>query len=250
MASAAPASPGRFADMLGSAAAAPVMGTGIVSAALASDGNAAAADALLAVALALAAALAVVLAVTAVRDRRRLERAAASPVSLTVVAALAVLGTRLEQVGAPALGVALLALAIVAWVPLLAAVARAWRRPVRGTGFLVSVSAQAIAVLCAALGGRGAALAMLVAGLALYALALASFELAEVRRGRGDQWVAGGALAIAALAAATADHDGGALAAAALVPWALATGWLPVLLAGAIRPPPPRVHPAPRGTGF
>jgi hypothetical protein len=238
MATAAPpAVTGRLAVSLGAAAAAPVMGTGIVSVALAQDGETAAAEALLAVALALAAVLAGLLAVTAMRDRARLARVAATPASLTVVAALCVLGTRLTQAGSRALGVALLALGLVTWLPLLVAVLRAWRRPVRGTGFIVCVGTEAIAVLLAALGARGAAVAALVAGLALYGLALASFDLGEVRRGRGDQWVAGGALAISALAAATAAHQRTALAGVALVLWVLAMAWLPVLVAGELLAP-------------
>ena len=106
----------RLAGALGAAAAAPVMGTGIVSVALALDGETAAADALLAVALALAVVLLAVLAVTAVRDPRRLERAAARPASLTVVAALCVLGARLTQAGSRTAGAVLLGLAVLTFV--------------------------------------------------------------------------------------------------------------------------------------
>jgi tellurite resistance protein TehA-like permease len=245
-----PAPTARLADALGSAAAAPVMGTGIVSAALAADGHAALADVMLAVAVAFALVLAAALAVAVARDRPRLERAAATPAALTVVAALCVLGARFVQVGSRGLGVAMLALGVVAWAPLLVRVLRAWRRQARGAGFLVCVATQAIAVLCALLGARGAAVAGLVAGLALYAFALASFDLAEVRRGRGDQWVAGGALAISALAAATAAHRGGALAGVALVLWAVAVAWLPVLVAGEALSPRTGYHPARWSTVF
>lgn len=214
------------------AAGAPVMGTGIVSEALALDGHAALSDVVLAATVAIALALLAVLAVAVRTDRRAVACAAATPPSLTVVAALGVLGTRLAQVGSRAAGVALLALAVACWAPLLHRVLRAWRRPAGGGAFLVSVATQAIAVLFATLGVRGPAIALLAAGLALYAFALASFDLGELRCGRGDQWVAGGALAIAALAAATS-----ALRPVALVLWALAMAWLPVLVAGEVLAP-------------
>jgi Voltage-dependent anion channel len=236
------------------AAAAPVMGTGIVAIAFAGVGRDMLADALLAAALAIAATLTAVLVARALRDRGGLAAAAHAPASLTAVAAACVLGTRLTQVGAPAAGVALLALALAAWAPLLWGVLQAWRRPARGDAFLVAVATQAIAALAAALAapmGAGwlavAALVALVAGLVLYAFAAASFERAQVWRGRGDQWVAGGALAISALAAGDVDAALRATAAAAglvapvrsvaLVLWLLAMAWLPVLVAGEIRVP-------------
>jgi hypothetical protein len=212
---------------LRAAAGAPVMGTGIVSEALALDGHEVLSDALLAVTVALALALLAVLAAALRADPGAVARSARTPGSLTVVAALGVLGTRLTQVGARAVGVALLAVAVACWVPLLARVLRAWRRPAEGGAFLVSVATQAIAVLCATLAARGPAVALLGAGLVLYVFALASFDLGEIRRGRGDQWIAGGALAIGALAAAAST-----LRPVGLVLWALAMAWLPVLLAG------------------
>jgi tellurite resistance protein TehA-like permease len=227
-------------------AGAPVMGTGIVSVALASEGERAAADVLLAIAAAVAAAVAVLLGIRARTDRAGLARDAATPASLTLVAALCVLGARAAQVGGRAAGAALLACAVPAWVILLRAVLRRWRRPVRGDGFLVAVATQAIAVLCAVLGaGRLAVVAVVLlgAGLALYVVAAASFDRGELRRGCGDQWVAGGALAIAALAAATAAHAvpadrlGDGLATISLVLWWAAMAWLPLLVAGeALRP--------------
>jgi len=213
---------------LRAAAGAPVMGTGIVSEALALDGHRALSDVLLAAAVAIALALLAVLTAALRADPRAVARGTATPASLTVVAALGVVGTRLSQVGARAAGVALLALAVACWVPLLAPVLRAWRRPAGGGVFLVSVARQAIAVLCATLGARGPAVALLAAGLALYAFALASFDLRELRCGRGDQWIAGGALAIAALAAGVAH----APRPVSLALWALAVAWLPVLLVG------------------
>jgi len=221
-------------------AAAPVMGTGIVSVALELDGAHAASDALLAVALALALVLAAQVAIALRADRERVAREIATPAGLTIVAALCVLGTRLRQAGRPGVATVLVVAAVAIWGPVLVAVLRRWRRPVRGDGFLISVATQAIAVLCAALGAGAPALAALVAGLALYAWAAAGFDRAEIRSGRGDQWIAGGALAIAALAAATtatafgAAPPGDALDTAAFVLWLLAMAWLPVLIAGEV----------------
>jgi Voltage-dependent anion channel len=236
------------------AAAAPVMGTGIVAVAFADAGREALADALLAVALAIAAALVALLVARAVRDRAGLAAAARTPASLTVVAAACVLGTGLTHAGLAGGGVALLALAAAVWAPLLWCVLRAWRAPGGGDAFLVAVATQAIAALAAALavpvGAGGLALAALVplaGGLALYAFAAVSFDRAQLRRGRGDQWVAGGALAISALAAGDVDAalraTGAAAALAAplrtvaLVLWLLAMAWLPVLVAGELRAP-------------
>ena len=235
--------PPRDATAIPAVAAAPVMGTAIVSVALDLDGARAASDALFAVALALALLLTTRLALALRADRGRVAREIATPAGLTIVAALCVLGTRVRQAGHPGIATVLLIVAIAVWAPVLVAVLRRWRRPVRGDGFLIAVATQAIAVLCAALGAGVAALAALAAGLALYAWAAASFDRAEIRSGRGDQWIAGGALAIAALAAATtatafgAAPPGGALDTAAFVLWLLAMAWLPVLVAGeAVRP--------------
>jgi len=237
------------------AAAAPVMGTGIVAVAFAGEGRGALAGVLLAVALAIGAALVAVLAVRLLApDRAGLAAATRAPACLTAVAAACVVGTRLTQAGVPGAGVALLALAVAAGAPLLVCVLRAWRAPAGGDGFLVAVATQAIAALAAALAvpmDAGwlavAALAPLAAGLVLYAFAAASFDRAQVRRGRGDQWVAGGALAISALAAGDADAALRATGAAAglvaplrtvaLGLWLLAMAWLPVLVAGELRAP-------------
>jgi tellurite resistance protein TehA-like permease len=244
---ATPATPGRpgtaAATAIPAVAAAPVMGTGIVSVALELDGAHAASDALLGVTVALALVLAAQIAMALRADPARVGREIASPVGLTIVAALCVLGARSRQAGHPGIATVLLVAAVAVWAPVLVAVLRRWRRPVRGDGFLISVATQAIAVLCGALNAGVPALAALVSGLALYAWAAASFDRAEIRSGRGDQWIAGGALAIAALAAATAATafgaapTGGALDTTAFVLWLLAMAWLPVLFAGeAVRP--------------
>ena len=194
-------------------------------------------------ALALALVLAAQLAIALRPDPTRVAREIATPAGLTIVAALCVLGPRLRQAGHPGTATVLLLAAVAVRGRVLVAVLRRWRRPVRGEGFLISVATQAIAVLCAALGAAVPALAALVAGLALYAWAAAAFDRTEIRSGRGDQWIARGALAIAALAAAStatafgAAPPGDALDTAAFVLWLLAMAWLPVLIAGeAVRP--------------
>ncbi|WP_328982346.1 hypothetical protein [Streptomyces mirabilis] len=111
--------------------------------------------------------------------------------------------------------------------------------------FLVCVATQGLAVL----GGTLAfslpsgwlawpALGCFVLGLALYPIAFLRFDLGQVRSGAGEQWVAGGTLAISALAGAkllavpawrgTALHD--ALRALTLVTLALSVCWYAVLV--------------------
>jgi hypothetical protein len=204
-------------------AGAVVMATGIVSTALELDGRAVVSDALLALcALGW-------LGLAFARGR------AGRPASLTIVAATCVLGTRLTMEGWRAAGVALLVAGAALLVPLSAAVLRGLGRPVAGSAFLVVVAAQAVAVLAAELGAPGAIVVppQLVA-LGLYAYVVRGFDLGEVVRGRGDQWIAGGALAISALAAA---ETGGSLGPASLVLWAAAMLWLPVLVWGELRRP-------------
>jgi hypothetical protein len=130
-------------------AGAPVMG--IVSIALASEGERAAAGVLLAIAAAVAAVVAVLLGIRARADRAGLARDAAAPAALTLVAALCVLGTRAAQVGGRAVGGVLLVCAVPAWAVPMRAVLRRWRRPVRGDGFLVAAaSLRRVAGLLAA----------------------------------------------------------------------------------------------------
>jgi hypothetical protein len=76
-----------------------------------------------------------------------------------------------------------------------------------GSVFLCCVATQGLAVLGATLAAAGttrwlahAALVLFWLGLVLYGFALYRFEPRQVLEGGGDQWVAGGALAISALA--------------------------------------------------
>jgi tellurite resistance protein TehA-like permease len=224
-------------------AGAATMGTGIVSIALRLDGRSVASDVLMAIACALWA----IVVVATLAGRLQ----ATSPEALTTVAGTCVLGTRLSLEGWDALGLVLGAGAAIAWPPLLRSVLRHWSRPAPGAAFLVPVSAEGLAVLAATL-ARGyhaawpaiVAVALLFAGLGLYAFAAWSFDPGQLARGAGDHWVAGGALAIAALAAATTapalPGTGGALGTLALVLWSLAMAWLPVLVVAELVHP--RLH--------
>ncbi|MGW0768516.1 tellurite resistance/C4-dicarboxylate transporter family protein [Streptomyces sp. NPDC002676] len=142
-------------------------------------------------------------------QRRRWLAEAGSPGALTAVAATSVLGTRLSTLGRQTLAEALLALAALLWPVLLVLVVRRWERRMPGAVFLCCVATQGLAVLGATLAAAEAtawlahaALVMFFLGLVLYGVALARFESRQVLEGAGDHWIAGGALAISALAGA------------------------------------------------
>jgi hypothetical protein len=195
-----------------------VMGTGIVSLDLASAGWSAGSDVL----GALAAAVWLALAATGELWSE-----------LAGVSATAVLGTRLLGFGWTGAAWPLLALAGGLCAVRLPRV-RLGRRTT-GADLLAVVVVQSLAVLAGRLGGdwlRVAAHGLLAVGLVLYVAIVSRLDARELRRGAGDQWIAGGALAISALAAADIglrplDH---LLAAAALA-------WLPVLIAGELAAP-------------
>ncbi|MFE0249667.1 tellurite resistance/C4-dicarboxylate transporter family protein [Streptomyces sp. NPDC059010] len=188
-------------------AGAAVMATGILSVALHQTNH----ETLSRIALALACAAWLALAGDFVArllwDRSRWLRESATPAALTAVAATTVLGTRFSTLGRQHLAQALLALAAVLWPGLLIAVVRHWHRRMPGTVFLGCVATQGLAVLAATLAATEstawlahAALMLFWLGLVLYVIALTRFDLRQVTQGSGDHWVAGGALAISALA--------------------------------------------------
>jgi len=238
------------------AAGAAVMATGIVSVGL----HMTAYEVLSRVVLGLACVAWVVLAagfgIRLVRDPERWRAEAGTPGALTAVAATAVLGTRFSALGRQTLAEALLALAALLWPLLLVQVARHWRRPMPGAVFLSCVATQGLAVLGATLAGAEAtawlahaALVLFWLGLVLYGCALALFDLRQVTEGPGDQWVAGGALAISALAGSKLlaadsarlylwnDDERGVLRAVTLALLVLDLAWYAVLLvAEAVRP--------------
>lgn len=240
---------------LSPAAGAAVMASGIISVGLALIGHDLLSLAALAVAAALWLVLAAGFATRLLADRGRFRAEADTPPALTAVAATAVLGARLSELGRQGAAAVLLALAAALWPGLLSTVLRSWpRRRLSGAAFLVCVATQALAVLAAALStachqdwlGR-AALALFGLGLLLYGVALARFDLREVTGGAGDHWVAGGALSISALAGSKltesplwtgAGHTALRTLTLALLGCSLA--WYVVLLAAELRSPRPR----------
>jgi tellurite resistance protein TehA-like permease len=240
---------GRAKRVVPVAAGSVVMGTGIVAVALSADSQ----RALSAVVLALTALawvlVAALLATRALRERPRLARA--TPPLLSCVAGTSVLGAALLAHGAPLAAAALLALALALWLVFLPATLAAGV-PRDATSFMLAISTQSLAALAASLAAREhlrwllyAALGALVSGTVLYAAALARFDVRQLATARGEHWTAGGALAIAALAAGQAtvaaralhlpSGMGGALEVSAIVLWALALAWLPLLLACELR---------------
>ncbi|MER6954859.1 tellurite resistance/C4-dicarboxylate transporter family protein [Streptomyces sp. NPDC000618] len=215
------------------------------------------------VALALAGAAWVALAadfvVRLLRERERWLAEAGTPGALTAVAATAVLGTRVCVLGRQTLAEALLALSAVLWPLLLATVVRRWRRRMPGAVFLACVATQGLALLGAVLAKAEAAawlahtaLVLFWLGLVLYGVALALFDLRQVAEGAGDQWVAGGALAVSALAGANLltaetgglylwnDDDTDVLRTVTVALLVLALAWYAVLLVAEVRWPRPR----------
>ncbi|MER8116789.1 hypothetical protein [Streptomyces sp. NPDC094031] len=191
------------------AAGSAVMATGIVSTGLHLIG----AETLSLVALALAGAAWAMLGIGFVRrlvlDRGRWAAEARSPAALTAAAATSVLAARLATLGPHPPAEALLALAAVLWAALLPVVVRHWQSRMPGAVFLCCVATQGLAVSAAALAAAGhrawlahTALVLFWLGLLLYAVALPHFDVRQVLKGPGDHWVAGGALAISALAGA------------------------------------------------
>jgi Voltage-dependent anion channel len=180
------------------------MGCGIVSIALFLDGWPVPSDVLLGLATAVWAVLVVRWAsapACAVREAR-------SPSALGSAAATAVLGARFA-VGSAWVGAVFLLLAAVVLAALLGPVILHWTTPAAGTSFLVSVAIQGLAALAATLAVSYradwllyVAVGLCLAGLAAYAVILWRFDFRLVGTGAGDQWVAGGALAIGTLAAA------------------------------------------------
>ncbi|MFH0516711.1 tellurite resistance/C4-dicarboxylate transporter family protein [Streptomyces sp. M41] len=239
-------------------AGAAVMATGIVSVALHLTGYETLSRITLALASAAWIALAGDFAARLLWDRQRWMQEAATPAALTAIAATAVLGTRFSTLGWQTLAEALLALAAVLWPGLLIAVVRHWHRGMPGAVFLGCVATEGLAVLAATLAATGntawlahAALVLFWLGLLLYAVALTRFEPWQIARGAGDHWVAGGALAISALAGSKLiaadsarlylwnDDDSGVLHTVTVALLILDLAWYVILLAAEIAWPRP-----------
>ncbi|MET8075050.1 tellurite resistance/C4-dicarboxylate transporter family protein [Streptomyces sp. NPDC005303] len=232
------------------AAGAAVMATGIVSLGLGLTGH----ETLSRIALVLGCAawlgLAAEFAVLLLRERSRWAVDAGTPGALTAVAATTVLGTRFSALGRQTLAEALLALSALLWPVLLVLVVGRWTRRMPGGVFLCCVATQGLAVLGATLAPAEsaawlahAALVLFWLGLVLYVVALFRFDLRQVLEGPGDQWIAGGALAISALAGSKLiaadsaslylwnDDDLGVLRAVTVALLVLDLAWYAVLLA-------------------
>ena len=242
----------RALDDVPAGSGAVVMGTGIVSAALLLDGTLVLSRILLALTAAAWCVLGGLLALRSSTNRERFLSEAHSPAGLTGVAGTAVLGTRITELGWIVPGEALLAVAFAGWCLLMPLVLRRLGGEHRGNVFMITVATEALAALAAVLAGVNdrtwllyLAVALAAAGLVLWPLALRRFALAELRRGRGDQWVAGGSLAIAALALALCMEAARRLGASgsvhsilrdcALAVWAAAVMWVPGLLFAELR---------------
>ena len=198
--------------------------------------------------------LAVTLAAPLAYQRGRFRREAGRPVTIASVAATCVLGTRLALQDYRVAAAALLVLAAVGWALLLIPILRQWKTPTTGICFVVGVATDGLALLSATLAIVfragwlvSAAVVLLLLGLALYVFTAARFDLGQLLTGMGDHWIAGGALAISALAAGVITEAAGTLgrfspehqvlATGTLVLWCLALAWVPVLLVGeAVRP--------------
>jgi tellurite resistance protein TehA-like permease len=237
------------------------MATGIVSVGLHLVGAEGLSVALLVLGVLAWCALAADFGLRLLRDRTRWASEADTPPALTAVAATTVLGTRVSLLGPgragwQALAVAALVIAVVAWAVLLPHVVGHWRRRgMPGAVFLVCVSTQGLAVLGATLAAAlpatwlaWASLVCFALGLVLYVVAFPRFDLRQIETGAGDHWVAGGALAISALAGAkllavpawkgTGLHD--ALRPVTLVLLALVLLWYLLLVVAELRRPRPR----------
>ncbi|MEU9994114.1 tellurite resistance/C4-dicarboxylate transporter family protein [Streptomyces sp. NPDC050848] len=188
------------------AAGSAVMATGILSVGFHLTGRETVSRVLLCLAVLVWLLLACDFASRLLRSRPRWVAEADTPPALTAVAATTVLGVRVAVLGWTTAAAVLLALSAVLWAPLLAAVLTHLRRRMPGGVFLICVATQGLVVLGATLAVSAGdwlartAMVFFVLGLVLYAAALFRFDFHQVAEGAGDQWVAGGALAISALA--------------------------------------------------
>ncbi|MDH6607849.1 tellurite resistance protein TehA-like permease [Streptomyces sp. SAI-208] len=238
------------------AAGAAVMATGIISVGLHLSGHETLSRVTLVLACAAWLGLAAEFVSRLLRERARWVADAGTPGALTAVAATTVLGAGLSVLGRQTLAEALLALSALLRPPLIVLVVGHWKRRMPGGVFLCCVATQGLAVLGATLAAAESAawlahtaLVLFWLGLVLYGVALFHFDLRQVLRGPGDQWIAGGALAISALAGSKLiaadsarlylwnDDDLGVLRAVTVALLVLDLAWYAVLLAAeCVRP--------------
>jgi Voltage-dependent anion channel len=231
-----------------------VMGLGIVCADLQSDHQATLSLIALWLSAGIWLVLTVVLALRLLVDLGGVIRGTSSPAALTSAAGTAVLGTTFAVHGYHQLAVGLLAVAAAVWALLVVPVLACWKTPTTGLSFVLAVATEGLAVLGAILAviDRAAwliagSLAAFILGLVFYLLTAIRFQPSQLLIGHGDQWIAGGAVAISALAcaktAAAVQALGqfapqqGILACGALALWCLAMLWLvPLIAAEILRP--------------
>lgn len=236
------------------------MSTGIVSVALGADNHATLSRWLLAIATFIWIALGLALCARLARQPARVLTQARSPAALSGVAATAVLGTGALQLGWTILGSLLLALAVIAWPALTRLILGRLDRPADGQWFMLTVATESVAGLAAELAIReqagwllDVALGLAAIGVLLYPLVLVRFDPRDLASARGEHWVAGGSLAISALAFAqitladrrlgTMHGAAGSFAGIAFVLWAMAMLWLGPLVIGELRWPRLHYHP-------
>jgi tellurite resistance protein TehA-like permease len=258
---------GRTLDSIPPATGAEVMGTGIVSTALSLDGQETLSRVILVIAAVIWVTLAMLLPLRAARDPAGFRADARTPAALIAAVATAVLGTRLTLLGWAWAGIAALVIAFVLWAALLRPVLAGWKSPTVGVSLLLAVTPESIAVLAATLAAPEharwlliAALVLFGVGLGLYLFVISRFDFHQLAVGRGDHWITGGALGIAALAGAkialaakalgVLGGLGGALEDIAIGLWVLTMLWLLVLLFAEARWPRLSVAPARWSTVF
>lgn len=232
-------------------AQASVMGTGIVSVALLLDGERTLSRGLMWITLLLWIALAVGAAAHAAERRTDLMEQLKLPASLSGVAGTCVLGARLGLHGWHGVAAGLLAIGAILCVAIVPVVLGNWATPTVGATFLLAVSILALSTLAEVVAAEQSArwlvsvgAFLLVFGLISYAIVAASFDASQLLSGRGDQWVAGGALAIGGLATAELLHSSqalhvlgslhGVLSTGGWVLWTAAMAWLPILVAAEV----------------
>ncbi|MEU0209384.1 tellurite resistance/C4-dicarboxylate transporter family protein [Streptomyces canus] len=241
------------------AAGAAVMATGVVSVGLDLTGHETLSRIALVIGCAAWLGLAADVAVRLLREGGRWCADAGTECALTTVAATTVLGTRFSALGRQTLAEALLALSAVLWPVLIVRAVGHGKRRMPGGVFLGCVATQGLAVLGATLAAAESAawlahtaLVLFWLGLVLYGLALFRFDLCQVLEGPGDQWIAGGALAVSALAGSKLiaadsarlylwnDDDHGVLRAVTVVLLVLDLAWYAVLVVAEFVRPRPR----------
>jgi hypothetical protein len=228
------------------------MGTAIVSIGLSVDGRETLSRVLLVIAATIWAGLAVLLALRVLRDPAGVAAVARNPAALTASIATAVLGTRLTLLGWSWAGIAALVLSLGLWLVLLRPVQLGWSSPTVGISLLLAVSAEALAVIATAVAvierARWllfCALVLFGLGLVLYVIVISRFDFRQLAVGYGDHWITGGAIGIAALAAAMSVTAASALDLGDTVEtiledtavglWVLTMSWLVVLVFAEVR---------------